>query len=556
MPVKLKDLPIAVQSLLPATASNALWSNDFFHDGYHLYTPLSWAIKNSKELAVALIQAGASTQGESDPYGESSICCPLEAAVKKYLPNEVKTTERERAEIAQLLIDKWADIAVSSRVTGFRPVTLFDEEDLEINTNPIREPVKVLLAAIYQQTILEPNGKLIHLMNKYGKYIGRLFSESYITQLINLGRQYYEERNKPDLTALTAAIKKPSSTSTSMFNLIFTLFTPERPYQKGSIRNWTDLETLMNSNPLNEITLPQLPDEPFIKFSLNPYVKDFVKLEKSNLALALSTIFNSAILISTQENPVSPNRDQANCLLDFIKMIHMLYGWQHAKNYITNKTLFLKWREEKNYEAMGSPREGVPIEKDSIEEVNARALALLKRLYQRVNWMLELQGKLGSEIDAEFYIKVIAADKKWVKEVDQLYIDAEHIVTNKIANNKLFDEFRKLSVSWPYAPALEKEIKKAGLVHSPMLLKRGRCVCTDCGIEIFGLMPWSNPWSLQKLHNTLKHRFIYNLPTIKIAITPVVSATTSTAASGSTATTSTVTPEDKKQISSPGKKLK
>lgn len=84
--------------------------------------------------------------------------------------------------------------------------------------------------------------------------------------------------------------------------------------------------------------------------------------------------------------------------------------------------------------------------------------------------------------------------------------DAETSVTTMISNNPgKFAQFRELQskgVAWPHSPQLRKEIEKAGFVFRPMMIKRDRCVCDKCEVEVSGWRPWHDP---SLFHDELRH---------------------------------------------------
>lgn len=92
-------------------------------------------------------------------------------------------------------------------------------------------------------------------------------------------------------------------------------------------------------------------------------------------------------------------------------------------------------------------------------------------------------------------------------EADSFMKDAEHKVVEMLhANQERFQQFREMQrrgVAWPHSAQLRCEIEAAGFVYRPMMIKRDRCVCDDCGIEVNGWKPWHNPLSF---HNYEKHK--------------------------------------------------
>jgi hypothetical protein len=135
-----------------------------------------------------------------------------------------------------------------------------------------------------------------------------------------------------------------------------------------------------------------------------------------------------------------------------------------------------------------------------------RGQSIIKQLIQRIDWFLELSRKSGKPFDPNLAVRVIAADRKWAHAANVFMREAEAKVTELLVQNqKSFDEFRKLQrkgVQWPHSPELRMCIEKAGFAFRPMMIKRDRCICDQCHVEVSGWRPWHDPW---KFHNYDRH---------------------------------------------------
>lgn len=77
------------------------------------------------------------------------------------------------------------------------------------------------------------------------------------------------------------------------------------------------------------------------------------------------------------------------------------------------------------------------------------------------------------------------------------------LLTNAPPKFNAYRQLQKKGISWPHSPVARRSIEKAGFKFEPMMIRRDRCVCVVCGVEVSGWRPWSNPWSL---HDYEKHK--------------------------------------------------
>jgi hypothetical protein len=270
---------------------------------------------------------------------------------------------------------------------------------------------------------------------------------------------------------------------------------------------WPEVEAAINSKPLASIVLPSLESKPFnTDFPLESTVERFVNPEESTLAQAMCAIEGVARSMATDSK--TPHSDVAKHLLNCFSAVGQLPGWQHVQNYIHNPQLYIERTKsaQKGDEIAAAAMSRTMIAEGSIDDLQLKGQKLIRRLCQRMDWLLDLQRKANKAFDAEFYVKVIATDRAWAEDANSFMKEAETRVTEMLTKNpQKFHAFRELQrkgVQWPHAPALRKEIERAGFVFRPMMIKRDRCVCETCSVEVSGWRPWHNPWSF---HNYAKH---------------------------------------------------
>jgi hypothetical protein len=270
---------------------------------------------------------------------------------------------------------------------------------------------------------------------------------------------------------------------------------------------WPEVEAAINSKPLASIVLPSLESKPFnTDFPLDSSIERFVGPDESVLALAVGVIESMARGIATDSK--SQHCDVAKHLLNFFSAVSQLPGWQHVQNYIHNPQLYIERTKsaQKGDEVAAPAFNRTLIAEGSMDDLQLKGQKLIRRICQRMDWLLDLQRKANKSFDPEFYVKVIAADRAWAEDASSFMKEAETKVTDMLSKNpQKFHAFRELQrkgVQWPHSAALRREIERAGFVFRPMMIKRDRCVCETCGVEVSGWKPWHNAWSF---HNYAKH---------------------------------------------------
>jgi hypothetical protein len=140
---------------------------------------------------------------------------------------------------------------------------------------------------------------------------------------------------------------------------------------------------------------------------------------------------------------------------------------------------------------------------DALQELGH---ALTKRLIQRIDWLRQIYAREKVSINPEFFIELLGTDTQWMEDAINFMQQCEEKVAELLAKNpQRFNQFRELQkkgVQWPHSPELRKEIERAGFQFRPMMIKRDRCSCEICGVEVSGWRPWHDARSF---HDFSKH---------------------------------------------------
>ncbi len=189
-----------------------------------------------------------------------------------------------------------------------------------------------------------------------------------------------------------------------------------------------------------------------------------------------------------------------------------LYGWQHVSEYIRNPFLYIERTKSLpavNSNTVQSSSPNTEEDKSSLSEKPTlelhEAIDLLhetghttvKKYEQRIAWLISICERENIKIDAHLLIEVMATDVTWVGEAAAFMKECEERVAELLAKHpKRFEEFRELQkkgVQWPHSPEVREKVENEGLTFRPMMIKRDRCVCDTCGVELSGWRPWYNP---------------------------------------------------------------
>lgn len=264
-----------------------------------------------------------------------------------------------------------------------------------------------------------------------------------------------------------------------------------------------DLEAEFKTKPLYSVQLPTL-EETKLPFSLTAELLfEATVLEFSRSALmskAMAALEVEARVISLDSKHDAS--DAARHMLSCLSAVTQLVGWQHVSWYIRDSDYYTaKTKEVQKSSGTGAPHPFMTggIIPGSMDEYQARGQALIKRLAQRVEWVLSLMRRANKRFDPRFVVKVIAADRMWAQDANVFMREAESKVTELLVSNQAkfqaFREQQRKGVGWPHSFELRKFIENAGFVYRPMMIKRDRCVCETCGVEVSGWRSWHNPFA-------------------------------------------------------------
>jgi hypothetical protein len=298
--------------------------------------------------------------------------------------------------------------------------------------------------------------------------------------------------------------------------------------QSRSSASAVTLEQLINAfkkYSLAQIRLPDLDSKAFhCDLPIEATVERFLKPNESALGDAICNV-ETAARIAAQE-PANPIADASKHLLNFFSAVTQLPGWLHVQRYISHPQKYI----ERTKAGQVLDDHSSPIMDGTIEDLTEKGRRLMRRLCQRVNWLIYVYTQAGKPFDAEFAMQVLAADHRWADDANAFMKDAEVKVTEMLTKHPqkfhgmcapperpypppghvpertmprlAFRELQRKGVQWPHSTVLRQEIERAGFVFRPMMIKRDRCICETCGVEVSGWRTWHNPAAL---HNLQKH---------------------------------------------------
>lgn len=235
-----------------------------------------------------------------------------------------------------------------------------------------------------------------------------------------------------------------------------------------------------------------------------------------------------------------------------------LYGWQHVSEYIRNPALYIE--RTKPVQKAGStvqptggtasaaattaaaadapapapaPTPRGPSElHEAVDALQEDGHAIIKRLIQRIDWLRIIFTREGRKISTEFFVELLGTDTAWMTDANQFMKNCEERVAELLARNpQRFNQFRELQkkgVQWPHSSEFRKEIENAGFVFRPMMIKRDRCLCDTCGVEVSGWRPWHE---VRAFHDYSKH----SQPISSVASTAPAAPTAATTAAAAAA---------------------
>lgn len=261
--------------------------------------------------------------------------------------------------------------------------------------------------------------------------------------------------------------------------------------------------------PYNEVKIN-------IPIPLELVVKNFISgtILLDTFALIEYTCRRAAALPPDTSGAVSMI-DVAKHILSFFGAVNQLPGWLYCEQWITANTTNQK----------------------IIPELINKGNSLIMGLLSRLQWVLNLQTASTKHADPEILMRVLSADRVWASDSTTFMKEAEVKVTAMLTENQpkfhQFREAQRKGVPWPHTPSVRKDIEAAGLVFRPMMIKRDRCICETCQVEVSGWRAWQCPWAyhdysrhlpnfLEKAIGACKHNTVVMvvLNDVKIRLAP------------------------------------
>lgn len=283
---------------------------------------------------------------------------------------------------------------------------------------------------------------------------------------------------------------------------------------------------------------------------VSPYVHRYMG---HDVPLASAMSITEAAARTYSLDPRNPVTDTAKQFLSSLAAFNQIIGWHQMAAYIEHPVYYTEYmkglvsKQQQQQEPKGSgggsgggdtenkkPRTILPETK--LDVFVTRAMDLLKKVLQRVDWVLGLMRTAGSNdgFDASLMMRVIAADRDWLHHANIFSQEAEKVITDMICHNQsAYDAFRKLQrngVAWPHAPEFRTAVEAAGFDFRPMMIKRDRCVCSVCRVEISGWRPWHDPW---RYHNYDLHDDSFKAKGRVMMLQPKTATATTTTSAGS-----------------------
>lgn len=254
--------------------------------------------------------------------------------------------------------------------------------------------------------------------------------------------------------------------------------------------------------PTLNSALPAL-DSRFFEPAITPHAI-FPKFQPPSAFANAMASFDARVKIiaATAGHPAQP---YAKHVVITLATQTQLAGWLHVQEYIVDPKAYAdKLRALRGEATTPQALRGHPVR--AIDHLQVTGRILLTQLMHRVDWVLDLLARNKLAFDPDFCLHVVAADIKWMDDSMAFMKEAEIKVTELLRRNPqrfaAFRDLQKRGVQWPHSPQLRKDIETANYVFRPMMVKRDRCVCETCGVEIAGWRPWHNPW---QMHNLARH---------------------------------------------------
>jgi len=254
-------------------------------------------------------------------------------------------------------------------------------------------------------------------------------------------------------------------------------------------------------------------DEKSYEPSVSPAVtfREFAKPNLLSEAMGMFDMrlrFLSAAPPPTSWTQVSAAVGLAKHMVNTLHTQTQIAGWVHFEEYVADSDRYIirmARRGKLHGDTVGAaipfnPTEAAMRPVGALQPIGE---AIVKRLLARVQWVAELLARARQTFDPDLCLHVIGSDGDWMDESGRFMKHAEAHVTELLKKNSarfgVFRDLQRRGVAWPHNALLRRDVEAAGFQFQPMMVKRDRCVCDTCGIEVSGWRPWFNPWHLHHL---------------------------------------------------------
>lgn len=188
----------------------------------------------------------------------------------------------------------------------------------------------------------------------------------------------------------------------------------------------------------------------------------------------------------------------------FLATDMQLYGWLFASEYIRNSEGFYN-------RAVGYANiqpQTPPNLHDQIVSIKLRGEVILKRFMQRLEWLHNIFARENREVDSKIIFKLLETGcEDLLKDMITYFNDAEKNVTEILEKNpqkfNAYRDLQKKGVQWFHSAAARLFVENNKYVFRPMMIKRDRCVCSECSAEVSGWRAWEDP---NDFHDLTKHK--------------------------------------------------
>ncbi len=195
-------------------------------------------------------------------------------------------------------------------------------------------------------------------------------------------------------------------------------------------------------------------------------------------------------------------------LLSLHNVVKEMSGWCHVARYIDNPQQYTK--------NMRAAEAGNKVYMDAwhgdypwfsrLKNIENFGYSLMNHYYQLLETALDHQAESFGTINPLYSLDFLSNQKSWIEAIDRFMKMGESAVTELLTKNQQkFQSFRELQrkeVSWPHSYTAFLQMEESGFVYRPMMIKRDRCVCETCGVEISSLYDW---FDIRSFHNFAKH---------------------------------------------------